>query len=78
MYSSYVESRKETDKDIVPACFRLSAAEVSAYLLQNHMAEDIIDRENCMIDASRIDLVSEELNMSIEKLLELEMKNGLQ
>lgn len=78
MYSSYVESDKSTENDIVPASFRLPNAEVSAYLLKNHEVISIMDRENCMIDASQIDLVSNVLNVAIDKLMELEIRNGLQ
>ena len=77
MYSSYVESTKETENDIVPNSFRLSNEDVSAYLLKEQEAIDIMDRETCMIDASQIDMVSEELNIAIDKLMELEIKNGV-
>ena len=36
-----------------------------------------MDRENKMIDASTIDTISEELNIAIDKLLEMEMEHGL-
>jgi len=78
MYSSYVEKKRETETDVVPSSFRLSNQDVSAYLLGNHKVTDIMDRENCMIDVSRIDMVSEELNVAIDKLMELEIKNGMQ
>lgn len=77
MYSSYVENTKETEDDVVPTSFRLPNQDVSAYLLRSHEAIDIMDRETCMIDASQIDMVSEELNVAIDKLMELEIKNGM-
>ena len=78
MYSSHVEQKRKTETDIVPQCFRLPNETVSAYLLKNHNVIDIMDRDNCMIDAAQIDVVSEELNIAIDKLMELEIKNGLQ
>ncbi len=78
MYSSFVENDRESEIDIVPTSFRLSDQDVSAYLLKNHDVIDIMDRENHMIDASRIDMVSEELNIAIDKLIEMETKDGLQ
>ena len=77
MYSSYVEKTGESEGCVVASSFRLPNQEVSAYLLKNHEVINIMDRENHMIDASQIDVVSSELNIAIDKLVEMELKNGL-
>ena len=78
MYSYHVEKMKKTEDDVVPSCYRLSESDVSAYMLKNHMAVDIMDRNNRMIDASQIDMVSENLNIALDKLMVQEIQNGLQ
>lgn len=77
MYSSHVEKESDSENDIVASDLRLPQSLVSAYLLKGHEAIDIMDRENNMIDASRIDTVSEELNTAVDRLVEQEMKNEL-
>ena len=76
IYSAHVE-KENKENEIVPKEYRLSLDEVAAYLLREHRAEDIMDRENYMIDAGRIDAVSEDLNTATDKLVEMEMKNEL-
>ena len=77
MYSSFVENRQDSKDDIVPIKYRISAERVNAYILKDHTAQDIIDRENHMIDAAKIDEISEILNSATDKLIEREIRNGL-
>lgn len=77
MYSAHVEGMGCKGEQVVSVAYRLPIQNVSAYLLRNHEAVDIVDRENCMIDASKIDAVSEELNVAIDRLLEMESRNGM-
>lgn len=77
MYSFFVEN-KQSDKDaVVPRTYRISSEKVTAYMLKDHQAQDIIDREDHMIDAAKIDEISEILNDATDKLIEREIKNGL-
>lgn len=77
MYSSYVEQDSKREQDIVTDEFRIANEDVSAYLLKDFSETNIMDRENKMIDASKIDTISEELNIAIDRLLEMEMEHGL-
>ncbi len=77
MYSSFVENKKDSREDIVPVKYRISSERVAAYILKNRTAQDIIDRKNHMIDAAKIDEISEVLNNATDKLIEQEIRNGL-
>lgn len=77
MYSSFVENRQDNAEDIVPLKYRISAEKVTAYRLKDHMAQDIVDRENHMIDTAKIDEISEILNTATDKLIEQEIRNDL-
>lgn len=77
MYSSFVENERNDREDIVPRQYRISSEKVTAYMLKDHTAQDIIDRQNHMIDAAKIDEISEILNSATDKLIEREIKNGL-
>lgn len=77
MYSSYVEEQQDGREDIVPLKYRISVDKVTAYMLKDRVAWDIVDRENHMIDAAKIDEISEILNNATDKLIEREMQNGL-
>ena len=77
MYSSHVEKDKKTENDVVPYEYRISADHVSAYMLRKEEkfeTIDLMDRENSMIDASKIDTVSEDMNMATDRLIELEIE----
>ena len=52
--------------------------DVTAYMLANHKAVDIMDRETNMIEAEKIDDISEVINITLDKLLELEERHGVQ
>lgn len=77
MYSSFIEDKQDSKEDIVPLKYRISDERVTAYILKNHMAQDIMDRENHMIDTAKIDEISEILNTATDKLIEREIRNGL-
>lgn len=77
MYSSFIEDKQDSKEDIVPLKYRISAERVTAYILKDHMAQDIIDRENHMIDTAKIDEISEVLNTATDKLIEREIRNGM-
>lgn len=77
VYSAYVENENSLDADVVPHIYRLVESKVGAYLLKERYIEDIMDRDNKMIDASKIDVISEELNIATDRLLEMEARNGL-
>ena len=47
-------------------------------MLSNHIAVDIMDRDTYMIKADRIDSISEDINNSLDLLLQLEERNGMQ
>lgn len=77
MYSSFVENKQDRKEDIVPIKYRISSEGVTAYILKDCTAQDIIDRKNHMIDAAKIDEISEILNNATDKLIEQEIRNGL-
>lgn len=77
MYSSFVEDQQDNAENIVPLKYRISAERVTAYRLKDHTAQDIVDRENHMIDAAKIDEISEILNTATDKLIEREIRNEL-
>lgn len=77
MYSSFVENKQDRKEDIVPIKYRISPEGVTAYILKDCTAQDIIDRKNHMIDAAKIDEISEILNNATDKLIEQEIRNGL-
>ena len=78
MYSSYVEGKNSNDEDIIDHDYRVSVDDVTAYMLANHKAVDIMDRETNMIEAEKIDDISEVINITLDKLLELEERHGVQ
>lgn len=78
MYSSYVEGKNNTDEDIIDHDYRMSVDDVTAYMLTNHKAVDIMDRESNMIEAEKIDDISEVINNTLDKLLQMEEQNGMQ
>lgn len=78
MYSSYVEGDASGNSSIIDRDYRIKANAVSSYLLSNHIAVDIMDRDTYMIKADRIDSISEDINNSLDLLLQLEERNGMQ
>ena len=66
MYSSYVEGDAGGNSSIIDRDYRIKANAVSSYLLSNHIAVDIMDRDTYMIKADRIDSISEDINNSLE------------
>lgn len=78
MYSSYVEKENKTSGDIIDSDYRMDVSNVSAYMLSNHVANDIMDRDTNMIKAEKIDGISEIINNTLDQLLQLEEQNGMQ
>lgn len=78
MYSSYVEGENKKVDDIIDFDYRINVNNVSAYMLNNHVAIDIMDREANMIEAEKIDGISEIINSTLDRLLQMEEKNGMQ
>ncbi|MCR5313677.1 MAG: ATP-binding protein, partial [Bacteroidaceae bacterium] len=72
MYSSKVEGESELEDSIVDKKYRLDYKKVQSYLIKNQEIEDIMDYENAMIDATKIDEVSTIINESLDRLLNLE------
>lgn len=77
MYSFFVENKQSNKEDIVPCPYRISSEKVTAYMLKDHQVQDIIDRKDHMINAAKIDEISEILNDATDKLIEREIENGL-
>ncbi len=61
MYSSHVEGDSSGNSSIIDRDYRIKANAVSSYLLSNHIAVDIMDRDTYMIKADRIDSISEDI-----------------
>ncbi|SHJ45063.1 AAA family ATPase [Pseudobutyrivibrio xylanivorans] len=72
MYSSKVEGDSELEKSVVDRKYRIDYKKVQSYLIKNQEIENIMDYENAMIDATKIDEVSMLINESLDKLLDLE------
>ncbi len=51
--------------------FKISSNDISAYTIEDGILKNIYDKENNLIDAYTIDLVSEELSQEFDELLEL-------
>lgn len=77
MYSSFVEGRRDSGENIVPPKYRINSGNVAAYMLKERAALDIMDRDNHMIKASKIDEISEILNSATDRLIEREIRNEL-
>lgn len=77
MYSSYVEGKNKENSDIIDYDYRINEKNVSAYMLKNHVAIDIMDRDTNMIEAEKIDSISEIINSNLDKLLQREEQNGM-
>ncbi|NEO71466.1 AAA family ATPase [Moorena sp. SIO3H5] len=58
-------------EEIVPSYKALSTSDLSAYVLVNGKAKNILDEETGLIDANFIDGVSEELAVEFDELLDL-------
>lgn len=61
-----VIQRAESSKELIP---QISISDVSAYALSQQSAQDLIDKEEGLIDASIIDEVSNELAREFEELI---------
>ena len=66
--------KKDTSKVIPEKCW-LNPDEVSAYMLHNGTCEDIMDRDENMIKAEKIDGISGILNEQFDKLLGIEFEH---
>ncbi|OLT62414.1 AAA family ATPase [Moorena bouillonii] len=58
-------------EEIVPRYKALSTLDLSAYVLENGKAENMLDKETGLIDANLIDGVSDELAIEFDELLDL-------
>ncbi len=70
----YEESSQDTLpklEKIVPSYKALSTSDLSAYVLENGKAENILDNDTGLIDANLIDGVSDELAIQFDELLDL-------
>ena len=58
-------------EEIVPRYKALITSDLSAYVLENGKAENMLDKETGLIDANLIDGVSDELAIEFDELLDL-------
>ncbi len=83
IYSAYIENNKKTlsQNQIVNRTLRLSSDKVAAYLIDKDsdkfLMTSLKDSRNGLIDASKIDQISNVINENTEKLMELESKYDL-
>lgn len=77
LYSASVEGKSSDRNSIIDSDYRLSVEKVTAYMLKNHTILDIMEREMHMIEASNIDMISEEINDTLELLIKKEEQGGM-
>ena len=80
-YSGKVEKSKSTNKTIVNKKFRVTPNSLDAYMINSQPKfkfESIIDSNLGLINAEKIDEISNEINELIDKLMDMEISDGLQ
>lgn len=80
-YSGKVEKSKSTNKTIVNKKFRVTPNSLDAYMINSQPKfkfESIIDTNLGLINAEKIDEISNEINELIDKLTDMEISDGLQ
>ena len=81
VYSAKVENRLINNNDsIVKKAFRIDPDQMDAFNIDNAGAfcfESIKDESEKMIDATKIDQISNFINDATEKIMDLEIENGL-
>lgn len=80
-YSGKVETTRASKKHVINRKYRINPKSLGAYMIRSKgqfTFESIIDEEEHLIDASRIDEISNEINELTGKLLDMEISYGLQ
>ena len=82
-YSGKIENKRPTNKtnSVINRKFRINPNELSAYMLtaqEKFEYQSIIDNDERVIDAAKIDQISSEINELTLKLLNMEISNGMQ